>query len=163
MSLYQVLSDQNGKQLLKLPKYTLLDNFPIELWETIAKYMYPSFALGFDTHNYEGYEQVTLENFTYTIKQIFMEYINNNKIYTLDNTNSTRFLMIDNKRLVINNYCVYTVDTQKNSESNIYRDSHHAIIIPTRIVNVDTADYPIISHKPDPKTTIHLFMSKLFL
>ena len=51
-------------QLLKFPKYTLLDNIPLELWGHIAQYFYYQFYIGNYGKNYEGFRKISRNEIT---------------------------------------------------------------------------------------------------
>jgi hypothetical protein len=101
---FHKLCDQNGKQILRYPKNTLLDGIISDLWKgEIRKYLScPPFMFGTTENVYPGYRKMTNDEF-HKIKAKFVFHYKNQEIAianNIDNMNNY-YLGISDEVLVL--------------------------------------------------------------
>ena len=56
--LCHLIYNNDDKETFRFPKYTLLDDIPVELWDNIMKYHMRTFYVGHDSEQYEGFHKM---------------------------------------------------------------------------------------------------------
>ena len=118
VTISQVISDNNGKQMFQFPKNTLLDNILIDLWNNIMRYYTTPFAVGLRNKTYPGYRLVTEDDVNNNFIEMFRKYkTKDNRLYLLDHLDYRATLRIgeyfveineDRVSLTIGNNTCYT-------------------------------------------------------
>lgn len=114
IKIYQTICDNMDNQLLKFPKYTLLDDIPLELWGHVAQYFYYQFYIGNYGKNYEGFRKISRNEITKDFANTFIHQIkNDNNVYCLGNSNRLD-VIVDDYYLILDECAFFFRENGKN-------------------------------------------------
>jgi hypothetical protein len=96
------LRDRNGKQILRYPKNTLLDDIIADLWGEIEKYLSCSpFMFGISGDVYPGYREMTKGEFNKILPKFVSEYKNQKITISKSIKGSYYYLGLNNDYLIL--------------------------------------------------------------